>query len=297
MRRAAVTLPGAWSSRMSPERAGLRDRGLWRRRSQAIHHRDQRLGRGARRLRQRRVARCADAQRNTLQEGTREEVVDAAGPPHQPPVSQQAKRNFRGCDRGRGPATPGWASSVCAGDYDNDGWTDLFLTSFGQNALYRNSGGRFEDATAAGLDLRHPVGLGLYLRRLPAPGLDPAADPWRPERMAWTLLEVVEECLEEPWLSDAHATTCAAARSRARDDSQPSAISRGSSTATRCTGRRLVRASTAGDAERAGSPSSGGGCACASACPTRPSGSPARARGSPPSPSCSTCRRGSRSSG
>jgi len=31
-------------------------------------------------------------------------------------------------------------------------------------------------------------------------GLDPAADPWRPERMAWTLLEVVEECLEEPWL-------------------------------------------------------------------------------------------------
>ncbi|MET0818546.1 MAG: exodeoxyribonuclease V subunit gamma, partial [Solirubrobacteraceae bacterium] len=31
-------------------------------------------------------------------------------------------------------------------------------------------------------------------------GVDPAADPWRPERMAWTLLEVVEECLEEPWL-------------------------------------------------------------------------------------------------
>ena len=43
----------------------------------------------------------------------------------------------------------GWASSVCAGDYDNDGWIDLFVTYFGQNVLYRNrGGGRFEDVTA-----------------------------------------------------------------------------------------------------------------------------------------------------
>jgi hypothetical protein len=47
----------------------------------------------------------------------------------------------------------GWASSVCAGDYDNDGWTDLFLTYYGRNVLYRNRGdGKFEDVTArAGL--------------------------------------------------------------------------------------------------------------------------------------------------
>jgi hypothetical protein len=47
----------------------------------------------------------------------------------------------------------GWASSVCAGDYDNDGWTDLFLTYYGRNVLYRNRGdGRFEDVTSrAGL--------------------------------------------------------------------------------------------------------------------------------------------------
>ena len=47
----------------------------------------------------------------------------------------------------------GWASSVCAGDYDEDGWIDLFVTSFGQNVLYRNRDGRrFEEATgAAGL--------------------------------------------------------------------------------------------------------------------------------------------------
>lgn len=47
----------------------------------------------------------------------------------------------------------GWASSVCAGDYDNDGFVDLFVTYYGANVLYRNLGtGRFEDATAkAGL--------------------------------------------------------------------------------------------------------------------------------------------------
>ena len=48
----------------------------------------------------------------------------------------------------------GWASSVCAGDYDNDGWIDLYVTYYGRNVLYRNSGkGRFEDVTtAAGLE-------------------------------------------------------------------------------------------------------------------------------------------------
>jgi enediyne biosynthesis protein E4 len=47
----------------------------------------------------------------------------------------------------------GWASSVCAGDYDNDGFIDLFVTYYGANVLYRNRGdGAFEDATAnAGL--------------------------------------------------------------------------------------------------------------------------------------------------
>ena len=46
-----------------------------------------------------------------------------------------------------------WASSVCAGDYDNDGLMDLYVTAYGTNVLYRNRGeGRFEDRTgAAGL--------------------------------------------------------------------------------------------------------------------------------------------------
>lgn len=47
----------------------------------------------------------------------------------------------------------GWAVGVCVGDYNNDGFEDLFLTYFGQNRLYHNNGnGTFADVTAqAGL--------------------------------------------------------------------------------------------------------------------------------------------------
>ncbi|HEV7220638.1 MAG TPA: CRTAC1 family protein [Terriglobales bacterium] len=47
----------------------------------------------------------------------------------------------------------GWAAGVCVGDYNNDGFEDLFCTYFGQNKLYKNNGdGTFTDVTkAAGL--------------------------------------------------------------------------------------------------------------------------------------------------
>ena len=42
----------------------------------------------------------------------------------------------------------GWGYGVCIGDYDNDGYDDLFLTYFGQNVLYHNNGdGTFTDVT------------------------------------------------------------------------------------------------------------------------------------------------------
>lgn len=42
----------------------------------------------------------------------------------------------------------GWACGVCVGDYNNDGFEDLFLTYYGQNKLYRNNGdGTFTDVT------------------------------------------------------------------------------------------------------------------------------------------------------
>jgi hypothetical protein len=42
-----------------------------------------------------------------------------------------------------------WGNGVVAADYDGDGWTDLFVTTFGANLLYRNLGnGRFENVAA-----------------------------------------------------------------------------------------------------------------------------------------------------
>jgi enediyne biosynthesis protein E4 len=47
----------------------------------------------------------------------------------------------------------GYGHGVAVGDYNNDGWPDLFVTRWGSYALYRNRGnGRFEDVTGqAGL--------------------------------------------------------------------------------------------------------------------------------------------------
>jgi len=52
-----------------------------------------------------------------------------------------------------GLARSGWGQGACVGDYDNDGYLDLFVTYWGQNVLYRNNGdGTFTDITAkAGL--------------------------------------------------------------------------------------------------------------------------------------------------
>ena len=42
-----------------------------------------------------------------------------------------------------------YGMGVAAGDYDNDGYTDLYVTSYGKNVLYHNNGnGTFTDVTA-----------------------------------------------------------------------------------------------------------------------------------------------------
>jgi enediyne biosynthesis protein E4 len=92
----------------------------------------------------------------------------------------------------------GWSSSVTVGDYNNDGFEDIFVTYFGQNVLYRNNGnGTFTDVTKqAGLlyegDARWGSGctfldydrdgrldlfvanyVDIHLDRLPKPGANP----------------------------------------------------------------------------------------------------------------------------
>ena len=41
-----------------------------------------------------------------------------------------------------------WAMGVAVGDYDGDGWDDLYVVCYGPNVLLRNTGGRFTDVTA-----------------------------------------------------------------------------------------------------------------------------------------------------
>jgi len=41
----------------------------------------------------------------------------------------------------------GWGQGVCAGDYDNDGWEDLYVTYYGHNHLFHNEHGVFKDVS------------------------------------------------------------------------------------------------------------------------------------------------------
>ena len=59
-----------------------------------------------------------------------------------------------------------YGMGVATGDYNNDGFTDIYITSYGRNALYHNNGnGTFTDVTArAGVGRRRLVGFGGLLR-------------------------------------------------------------------------------------------------------------------------------------
>lgn len=52
-----------------------------------------------------------------------------------------------------GVGSSGWGQGACVGDYDNDGWDDLFVTYYGHNRFFHNNGnGTFTDVAAqAGL--------------------------------------------------------------------------------------------------------------------------------------------------
>ncbi|HSE97839.1 MAG TPA: CRTAC1 family protein [Blastocatellia bacterium] len=49
-----------------------------------------------------------------------------------------------------GVGDTGWGMGVCVGDYNNDGWDDIYVTCLGQNRLFKNNGdGTFADVTKA----------------------------------------------------------------------------------------------------------------------------------------------------
>src|SRR5204863_447975 len=73
-------------------------------------------------------------------------------PKGQEPTSHLFKNNrdgtFTDVTLKAGIAHSGWGQGVCIGDYDNDGFEDLFASYFGKNVLYHNNGdGTFTDVT------------------------------------------------------------------------------------------------------------------------------------------------------
>jgi len=68
------------------------------------------------------------------------------------PISRLFKNNrdgtFTDVTLKAGVGRAGWGQGVCIGDYDNDGYEDLFVTYFGKNVLYHNNGdGTFTDVS------------------------------------------------------------------------------------------------------------------------------------------------------
>ena len=84
-----------------------------------------------------------------LVNGTNLDSADAA-----PDAMNRLYRNdgdgrFVDVTEASGVGDRGYGAGVCVGDYDNDGWLDLYVTNFSSNVLYRNNGdGTFTDRTA-----------------------------------------------------------------------------------------------------------------------------------------------------
>ena len=70
-------------------------------------------------------------------------------PAGQAPTSHLYRNNhdgtFTDVTAKAGLTATGWGQGACVGDYDNDGWEDLYVTYYGKNRLYHNQSGVFRE--------------------------------------------------------------------------------------------------------------------------------------------------------
>jgi len=73
---------------------------------------------------------------------------------HNPLFRNQGDGTFQNVTATANTGDPGYGQGVAIGDYNNDGWDDIFVANYGPNVLYRNDGdGTFTDVTEeAGLN-------------------------------------------------------------------------------------------------------------------------------------------------
>ncbi len=78
--------------------------------------------------------------------GTKLEGLPSAMAPTSHLYHNNHDGTFTDVTRKAGLTHTGWGQGVCVGDYDNDGFADLFVTYYGKNVLYHNNGnGTFTD--------------------------------------------------------------------------------------------------------------------------------------------------------
>ena len=83
-----------------------------------------------------------------LVNGTRLEGFPAGSEPTSHLFHNNRDGTFTDVTLKAGLAHSGWGQGCCIGDYDNDGWEDLFVTYFGKNVLYHNNAdGTFTDVS------------------------------------------------------------------------------------------------------------------------------------------------------
>ena len=70
--------------------------------------------------------------------------------PHNALYRNEGNFKFTNVTKQAGVGGNGYALGVCTGDYNNDGFPDIYVSNFGPKVLYRNNGdGTFSDVTAA----------------------------------------------------------------------------------------------------------------------------------------------------